>query len=566
MIVRLALVLFAIPAIAGCGGPSHGSPERAAAEPGANSAIQPITERRAGDIPGNLSAPAKGDNLEESGALPAYGEPDEKATHQIKPPFRKWVDPNGKLLAVAEFIALQEGKVCLQKESGEGIVIAIGDLSQADRQFVNGQVSGESSELASEATGEEAAPNDQLLASRPTGPVENALAGPPQTPEQRDTSGGRKVVIPFDFVSKFDDGDYGRRVGEGIWTQLNKEGGFIIPESMHDVRELCTANDIQIGPHTPLEQVKQVVKRYFEAEIGIWGSVERVPGHEWDVYDLVIKCVDFSAPQPQVIYECNARTKVVSEIPHLYRKQMLDKLYDRQPAGPPPVDVLAEENWKNNPNLVVGDFQRGTRGVPTGWELVGGQQREPLGGLVSWVPEPGNPSNKVIRFTFDKSIGDSTGVMYYSDWFPIEDGAKYRFQCRYRTNGPSPKVFIKCYEEMESQYQAQSAAKPTQRREAYRSQQNLKGPKNTWNTQTEDFTPKHTKYTLRWGRVMLYAYLGGGVVEFDDVVVKQIVFASPGQTKRTPRHSMESPVTIEEMRENERRGQEARERMRGGRE
>ena len=58
-----------------------------------------------------------------------------------------------------------------------------------------------------------------------------------------------------------------------------------------------------------------------------------------------------------------------------------------------------------------------------------------------------------------------------------------------------------------------------QLREVYRSQQNLKGPKNVWNTQTEDFTPGHTKYTPRWGRVMLYGYLGAGVVEFDDVVV-----------------------------------------------
>jgi hypothetical protein len=78
----------------------------------------------------------------------------------------------------------------------------------------------------------------------------------------------------------------------------------------------------------------------------------------------------------------------------------------------------------------------------------------------------------------------------------------------------------------------------------------------TWNTHTEDFTPKHVKYSPKWGRVMLYAYVAAGVVEFDDVVVKKIVPAvtSPAKVRR---HSMETNVTIEEMQENERRSREA---------
>ncbi len=404
---------------------------------------------------------------------------------------------------------------------------------------------------------------------------------------------GQKVVIPFDFQSKFDDGRYGRMVGDMIWKKLEREGGFIIPDSMADIRDVCRMSNIRIGPNTPLEKVQKAVRRDFAAQIGIWGSVERAPGARFEIYDLTIKCVDFSdEAEPKVIYEvADVRTNSVSEIPHLYVKQMLDKLYDRTPGGPPPVDQFAEENWKNNPNLVEGgDFESGRGGVPKGWDSRGGQQREPLGNLVKWIPEVGNPQNRVIRFTFPASVGNSEGVMYYSDWFPIEEGAKYRFQCRYRTNGPAVKVFIKCYDDTSTQYKQQtggkratraSAATPAQsrnhrpraddyipeaqhRREVYRSQQNLKGPKNVWNTQTEDFTPKHTKYTPRYGRVMLYAYLGAGVVEFDDVVVKQILPGSPSEQTKQRRHSMESGVTIEEMRENERRGRETRERLRRG--
>jgi hypothetical protein len=100
-----------------------------------------------------------------------------------------------------------------------------------------------------------------------------------------------------------------------------------------------------------------------------------------------------------------------------------------------------------------------------------------------------------------------------------------------------------------------------QRREVYRSQQNLKGPQNTWNTQTEDFTPTHTKYSPKWGRVMLYAYLHAGVVDFDDVVVKQIFPPPPNEPKernKEPRQSLGTRVTIKEMEENERRSNEAK--------
>lgn len=397
----------------------------------------------------------------------------------------------------------------------------------------------------------------------------------------------QKVVIPFDFESRFDGGRYGQMVGDMIWQKLHREGGFVIPDSMADVRDYCSMNQIKLGAETPLEDVRKIVKRDFDADIGIWGSIERAPGASGEIYDITIKCVDFSSSaEPRVIYEKSARTNSVSEIPHLYVQEMLNALYERQPGRIAAVNPIAEENWQKNPNLILGgDFERAVRGVPVGWEDRAGQDREPLGRLVAWVPEPENPSNHVIRFTFDQGIGDSTGVMYYSLPFQVQEGATYRFQCRWRSDGPAVKVFIKCYAEMPSEYRVQgtqpgpgllsSSARGgatgtgspsarsgrtttpgyvdwSQMRECYRSQQNLKGPLNTWNVHTEDFTPRHTQYTPTWGRVMLYAYLGAGKVEFDDVVVKMIMPASPGDSKKDPRRSMESSVTIKEMEERER--------------
>ena len=384
----------------------------------------------------------------------------------------------------------------------------------------------------------------------------------------------RKVVIPFDFVSTFDNGHYGQIVGDMLWKKLSGQHRFIIPESMLDVRDYCESHHLEPSPKTSLEEMKKIVRDEFDAHIAIWGSVERAPGTSEDVYNLVIKCVDFSqTPTPKVIYEVEAKTNSVSEIPHLYVKQMLDALEERQPAAPPGLDPMAEENWKNNPNLVKGDFQSGVGQTPQGWDKVAGQQREPLGNLVRWTPENGNPSNRVVHFTLDRNVAENEGIMYYSDYFPVVEGAKYRFQCRWRSDGPAVKIFVKCYDDEGSPYRPKSATgarapigrqpgeddyvpRSKQRREVYRSQQNLKGPTGVWNTHTEDFTPRHVKYTPQWGRVMLYAYLRPGMVEFDDVVVKQVVAASPAERAKVRRHSRETNVTIEEMEENERRSRE----------
>ena len=48
------------------------------------------------------------------------------------------------------------------------------------------------------------------------------------------------------------------------------------------------------------------------------------------------------------------------------------------------------------------------------------------------------------------------------------------------------------------------------------------------------------------------------VSKFDDVVVKQIVPASPGEGHKDPRHSLETKVTVKEMEENDRRSREAK--------
>jgi len=341
----------------------------------------------------------------------------------------------------------------------------------------------------------------------------SVLAGP-RAGDGPPVKAPQKVVIPFDFESKFDGGRYGRVIGEMIWKKLEKQGGFVLPETMDDVRAVCERKKAFPTPNTPLTRVKVLVKEDQAGDIGIWGKVERVAGFDTDVYDLWISVADFSVQPPRLLYEKKkVRTKTVSEIPHVYIKEALDRLYDRKPAEVK-VDPQFDVRWTKAPNLVKGTFENG-RAAPEGWD--------PLPRHVTWLKDASGPSlNRYIRFTIPPDVAESTGVLYYSAYFPVEAGATYRFQCRWRTTGPAVKVFVKCYAELQTEFRDSRGAGRTERREVYRSQQNLAGPANTWNTHTEDFTPTHSRYIPRWGRVMLYGYYPAGKVDWDDVIVKQV--------------------------------------------
>ena len=86
-----------------------------------------------------------------------------------------------------------------------------------------------------------------------------------------------KVAIPFDFVSNFDDGRYGEMLGDMIWKKIKREGGFVLPESMLDVRQTCQRNHVRAPPDMPLDGSGDR-RGDFGGQIGIWGSVERAPG------------------------------------------------------------------------------------------------------------------------------------------------------------------------------------------------------------------------------------------------------------------------------------------------
>jgi hypothetical protein len=218
---------------------------------------------------------------------------------------------------------------------------------------------------------------------------------------------------------------------------------------------------------------------------------------------------DFTTQPPRIVFERQARTQSVSEIPHVHARAAIDAMLGREAA----VAAAPLEPAVRGPNLLQGDFERGGD-HPAGWDR--------LPPHVTWVAEKGaGTSNRVIRFEQDEAVAGTTGVLYYSAPFPVEAGATYRFSCRFRTSGSAVKVFIKAYDELPTRFPGGNPA-ATERREVYRSQQNLAGDPDAWHVHTQDFTPRSPKFTPRQARVMLYAYWPAGTTEFDDMSVQRI--------------------------------------------
>ena len=176
----------------------------------------------------------------------------------------------------------------------------------------------------------------------------------------------------------------------------------------------------------PLERMKRIVREDFDAQIGIWGSVERAPGHEGEVYDLVIKCVDFSAPGgPKTIYEPQRPHQVGQRNPAPLRQGDARRTVRPRARAAPPVarsrgrGELEEEPEPRRRRR----FPAGAGGVPRGLGTGGraapraAGRPGPLGRRGRQAVEQGDPLHASTR-----TSATTKGVMYYSKPFPRRGG------------------------------------------------------------------------------------------------------------------------------------------------
>jgi len=110
-------------------------------------------------------------------------------------------------------------------------------------------------------------------------------------------------------------------------------------------------------------------------------------------------------------------------------------------------------------------------------------------------------------------------MLYYSDFFPIEEGKEYILSADIRTEGPVPRPFVKGYA-LAPDVHGKIARRPFYQR------QSRFPTSEQWQTCSMRFAPRampayRGRFELKWAKVMLYAYLKPGRIYFDNVVVRE---------------------------------------------
>ena len=163
---------------------------------------------------------------------------------------------------------------------------------------------------------------------------------------------------------------------------------------------------------------------------------------------------------------------------------------------------------KPSRNCVVnGNFERTTNLIdPEGWEKIGK-------GGISVVDEK-TTHGKVLLLDVPRKVARSTGLMYYTNYFPIEQDKLYmiRFEMKTASKGIDAKVWVKGYAEINGQ-----------RREVYKAGHYCRPATNDWAVFGRVLKPQSKKYEIKWAKIMAYAHgAKAGKVYYDNFVVRPI--------------------------------------------
>jgi hypothetical protein len=133
-------------------------------------------------------------------------------------------------------------------------------------------------------------------------------------------------------------------------------------------------------------------------------------------------------------------------------------------------------------------------------------------------PPPPKPSRPFKPPGYD-TVGGNDGVSYWSDWIDCKPGMRYAFSADVRSEGGTPKIFVKGYSEIPCEIDDNGKAKKVLlRRVTYKIYLDCApGKGGDWKTSTIAFCPTHEREDVKWLRVMLFAYWPPQHYWFDNV-------------------------------------------------
>ncbi len=305
------------------------------------------------------------------------------------------------------------------------------------------------------------------------------------------------------------------------------------------------------GAGPKLEMTPQAMARWLRqvaAQVAVWGTVERTG----DDVVVRIKVVDVTDDPSQCLMDETFRESGerahVSIITPVVEALTGHAVRRPREAGNVPEPKVLGRMLSKNPG-----FEEGEGETPTGWERIDGL-------TAFWLDDPtgagrgkvikmdtrmvqtqadewwakwraGAPASKAPKPIFAKppaydSVGGLHGAHYYSDYFEIVPGKRYRVLADFKgktTDFFFAKVFVKGY----GMVPPTVREREPQRREIWRTYLACRNFENTWKHYSETFTiPERgvrmsnvATVHVKWIRIIPYAYWPPGTFYWDNVKV-----------------------------------------------
>jgi hypothetical protein len=365
-----------------------------------------------------------------------------------------------------------------------------------------------------------------ILAGVLTALAAGAPAGEPAATDQRspgEAAGAAVLVLPFES----DEAGLGEKVRAIVQAKARRAGATVFDPS--SVAEALAGRTV--GPQTAAADLARLARETFKADLAVTGEVRGT-----GPYDIRMVAVHADGGDAPVAWTKRIACEHHQAIPSAVEAAVREMLGLGEPDDPLARlrgDAAAERRWREGPNLVPnGDFETpgAGGGGPAEWQAIENQ--------MAYAANP-DGAGKVLKFDMNQSTAEVYGLDFYSAWIQIEAGAAYRFSCRLKTLGPTPKVFLKGYHAFPGE-----GGRPAERRETYRRQVHPGGQKKQWNTVEADFVPESTRpdQTPTFLKVDLYAYWPAGVIYWDDIVLKKVRDAPPAPTAAPPAAGAKDPA------------------------
>jgi type II secretion system protein G len=134
-------------------------------------------------------------------------------------------------------------------------------------------------------------------------------------------------------------------------------------------------------------------------------------------------------------------------------------------------------------------------------------------------PPPPKKPREIKGIGYD-TVGGNDGVSYYSDFIDVKPGMIYTLSADVRSEGGTPKIFVKGYTEMPQEIDDNGKAKKIMlKRNTYKFSPDFEAGTKAWKTTSLKFCPTHDRDDVKQMRVMIYAYWPPQNYYFDNLKI-----------------------------------------------